>query len=75
MRLIILNTRDTPHMAKPILHGHGKADAPRRVETRQSEKDRATSLGRLAKPGRISGRLDGENIERELRDFELGKRV
>jgi hypothetical protein len=62
-------------MPKPILHGHGKSDAPRRVETRQSERDRATSLGRLAKPGKISGRLDGENIERELKAFERGRRV
>jgi len=57
------------------LHGHDERDAPRRQEVRMSERDRATSLGRLAKPGRISGRLDGENIERELKAFEKGGRV
>jgi hypothetical protein len=59
---------------KPTLYGHTRADQPRRVETKQSERDRATSLGGLARPGN-TGRKDGNSIERELALFEKGKRV
>ena len=62
-------------MARKVLYGHGKADAPRRQEVLMPERDRQTSLGGLAKPSRTNGRKDGHCIETQLRDFERGKRV